>query len=95
MKVSEIARYWAAKELTEIQRTGSGLAFNAPFATPRFTLRVPAGEGAVPRIEHNDQSVKLEKVSNSRGLESGTWMRKKQEIVICFDLPKGRSSLSM
>ncbi|MFO7904337.1 MAG: hypothetical protein ACQESR_03095 [Planctomycetota bacterium] len=93
MKVSEIARYWAAKQLTEIQRTGTGFSLNAPFAAPRFTLRVPADEDAVPRIKLNDKPVMLEKVSNSRSLEPGTWMREEKQLMICFDLPKGRSSI--
>jgi hypothetical protein len=42
MKLSEIARYWAAKELTEIARQGPSVTFNAPFATTRFTVRTRA-----------------------------------------------------
>ena len=44
MKMSEIARYWAAKELTEIQRDDSGeVIFDAPVAAPDFTLSIDAG----------------------------------------------------
>ena len=34
MKLSEIARYWAARELTALDRSGEGLRFRAPFACP-------------------------------------------------------------
>jgi hypothetical protein len=41
MKLSEIARYWAAKELTRIERVGEKIQLHAPFACPGFTLEVP------------------------------------------------------
>jgi hypothetical protein len=40
MKLSEIARYWAAKELTRIEKTQGGLRVHAPFASPLFTIRM-------------------------------------------------------
>ena len=39
MKTSEIARYWAAKELTQINRNGDQITLTAPFSSLRFTLR--------------------------------------------------------
>ncbi len=39
MKLGEIARYWAARELTQINKQGRRITFNAPFATTRFTVR--------------------------------------------------------
>ena len=38
MKLSEIARYWAAKELTEIRKTDAGLSPSTP-PSPRRSLR--------------------------------------------------------
>ena len=32
MKLSEIGRYWTAKELTQIQRSGNRVTLTAPFA---------------------------------------------------------------
>ncbi|MGV2339947.1 MAG UNVERIFIED_CONTAM: hypothetical protein LVR18_40125 [Planctomycetaceae bacterium] len=48
LKLSEIARYWAARELTEIQRQGEvWAACRRPFACPDFTLTLPrAAAGA-------------------------------------------------
>ncbi|MCH7916679.1 MAG: twin-arginine translocation signal domain-containing protein [Planctomycetes bacterium] len=95
MKLSEIARYWAAKELTQIRRDEAGLAIQAPFATPRFTLRVAARDDATPRIRSNEQRTALEKVSMAPKLKPGTWMRDGTHIVVCFDLPKGKSSMTL
>ena len=39
MKLNEIARYWAAKELTRIERETGAIAFRAPFACPDFTVQ--------------------------------------------------------
>ncbi len=39
MKLSEIARYWAAKELTRIDRQEKTIDFHAPFACPQFTVK--------------------------------------------------------
>jgi len=38
MKQREIARYWAARELTQITNESGRVMLNAPFATPRFTV---------------------------------------------------------
>ena len=95
MKLSEIARYWAAKELTQIRRDEAGLAIQAPFATPRFTLRVAASDDATPRIRSNEQRTALEKVSMAPKLKPGTWIRDGTHIVVCFDLPQGKSSMTL
>ena len=50
MKVSEIGRYWAAKQLTTIQRSGNRVTLKAPFATTRFTLRLTVQDAAVPKV---------------------------------------------
>ncbi|MCA9068189.1 MAG: hypothetical protein KDA84_04665, partial [Planctomycetaceae bacterium] len=65
MKLSEIARYWAAKELTEINRTGKdrGWSLKAPFAAPQFTLRIPSQKGVVPRLLSNRNLSAFEKIT--------------------------------
>ena len=47
MKLSEIARYWAAKELTRIEVAGNKIQLHAPFACPAFTLEVPGGKQTI------------------------------------------------
>ncbi|MGA0039078.1 MAG: hypothetical protein ACO3NZ_04460 [Pirellulales bacterium] len=46
MKPSEIARYEAARQLTAIHRDGERVLLSAPFASGRFTLDLPAPQGA-------------------------------------------------
>ena len=48
MKLSEISRYWAARELTEIRIQGRDIRFQAPFACPGFTLQVKRPHTEVP-----------------------------------------------
>ena len=48
MKLNELARYWAARELTRIERDGPRVNFRAPFACPGFTVRVHRRVDAVP-----------------------------------------------
>ncbi len=95
MKLSEIARYWAAKELTQIRRDEAGLEIDAPFATPRFTLRVAASDAATPRIRSKGRITDLEMVSMAQNLKPGRWMRDGTHLVVCFDLPKGKSSVTL
>ena len=52
MKLSEIARYWAAKELTQISRQGNRIVLDAPFASPRFTVRLKAAGAAAAETLH-------------------------------------------
>lgn len=88
MKFSEIARYWAAKELTRIERKGNTVAFQAPFAAPAFTVRTASA--GVPKI-----GAPLREVAGPLRLESGTWTRQGGDLLACFDLPKGASSLEL
>lgn len=95
MKLSEIARYWAAKELTEIARQGSDVTFNAPFATTRFTVRTRANLPAIPKLTVDGRPVELRSVKNLLQLESGMWHADAQNVTVCFDLPKGKSCLEL
>jgi len=54
MKLSEIARYWAAKELTRIENVGGKIQLHAPFACPLFTLEVPNGKRT---LTHNGSRI--------------------------------------
>ncbi len=95
MKPSEVARYWAARELTRISPApdGSAVSLNAPFAAPAFTLRVDAPGAGVPALHHRGESQPLREVAGPLKLEPGSWTRQGAAIVACFDLPRGESSL--
>lgn len=93
MKLSEISRYWAAKELTRIERQTDRITLTAPFAAPQFTISVAALPGAVPQICSGAKPQALREVSRQCDLKSGTWLRLREELILCFDLPKGRSEV--
>lgn len=95
MKLSEMARYWAAKELTEITRTESGIRLNAPFAAPQFTLRIPGITDRKPVLHHGDKVHELESVRQRPQLRSLTFRRDDEGLTACFDLPRGRSELRL
>ncbi len=88
MTFSEISRYWAAKELTRIEKAERGVTLQAPFACPAFTLRL-AGAGT-PK-----QPLGLKEVASPLKLESGTWTRTPEGVIVCFDLPKGASRVEL
>jgi hypothetical protein len=95
MKLSEIARYWASKELTSIRRVENGATMDAPFAAPRFTIKVKGRPDASPAITHGDSMTKLKQVKKRTDLVTGTWLADGESTVVCFDLARGRSSLSL
>jgi len=97
MKNSEIARYWAAKELTAIELAGSNAyRFRAPYASPQFTVKLPtsAAPTKAPGVTIAGIRKPLTEVLNPLSLRSGTWTRDPQNnLLACFDLPKGPSAL--
>ena len=95
MKLGEIARYWAAKELTRVTRDERGLSFTAPFACPVFTVRAPAGAGATAAFSTTTSSRPLSPVGRLIDLTPGTFMRAGRESVFCVDLPKGSSRIAV
>ncbi len=93
MKISEIARYWAARELTAIERKAAGFSFDAPFACPAFTLRVKSKRAGPPKVTSAGRSPDLSEVRQARDLVPGSWLRQEDSLTLCLDLPKGRSRL--
>jgi hypothetical protein len=95
MKQCEIARYWAARELTQITRQGNRVIFDAPFAAPRFTVRLVGVPSQPPAVAAHGVVAKPEKVQSPLRLKSGTWHQDDKGATICFDLPKGRSAIEI
>ena len=95
MKQCEIARYWAAKELTQIDKQGRRVTFTAPFATTRFTVRLSGSSQAPPGLTLAGKPVELRRVTAPLQLQSGTWHSDGSGIMVCFDLPKGKSTLNI
>ncbi|MCA9144181.1 MAG: twin-arginine translocation signal domain-containing protein [Planctomycetales bacterium] len=95
MKNSEIARYWAAKELTRLERVGNQVTLTAPFACPAFTLQVPIHSDSPPKHDSNGITATLQRVDSPRSLAPGTFHATEREMVACIDLPKGVSHLNV
>lgn len=87
MKLSEIGRYWAAKDLTAMKRNGKQIALNAPFDVKHFTLRVANAMGPA-RLD-----ARLKQVSKISALTAGTWFQSGQDQILCFNLERGSSLL--
>jgi hypothetical protein len=95
MKQSEIARYWAARELTQIDKQGRQVTFTAPFATTRFTVRLTGGSQSPPTLTLAGQRAELRRVTAPLELQSNTWHADGRNLTVCFDLPKGKSTLEV
>ncbi len=95
MKNSEIARYWAARELTRISRQGRQITLDAPFATTRFTVRTKARATAAPRLTVGADRAELRRVTAPLQLKSQTWHAEGEQVTLCFNLPRGKSTLHL
>jgi len=93
MKLSEIARYWAAKGLTTIAR-GDVVTLAAPFAAPDFTLRIDRAPG-VPSLRVDSGPVPLTEANSATELSAGRWRRDGEAIVVCWNLSRGRTTISV
>lgn len=95
MKLCEIARYWAARELTQIEKEGNRVTFRAPFSTKRFTVRVPANGGRRPTLTVNGHPAPLRGVTRLLALEGGTCYAESGRVTVCFGLKKGEAILEV
>ncbi|MHB8862232.1 MAG: twin-arginine translocation signal domain-containing protein [Pirellulaceae bacterium] len=94
MKPSEIARYWACRQLTQITSAGNQYLLQAPFACPRFTLRVPHTHPHPPVLATAGERISLQAVTAPHTLREGTWFRESATTsLICFDLPRGETRI--
>ena len=95
MKLSEIARYWAAKELTQIDKQGSRVTFTAPYAAKRFTVQVKTAGPVVPKLTSNNLPVEVKRVNKPLEMDSGAWCADDRSVTVCLDLPKGKTILEL
>ena len=95
LKNSELARYSAAKELTELRFQPGEISIQAAFAAPDFTLRVNhSGAGKVDVI-HRDVNLPLNRLENKDQLDTNTWVGNEKSAILCFDLPRGQSKIQI
>ncbi len=95
MKMSAIARYAAARELTAIEVREDRIVLNAPFACPEFTVRLTGPPPASVVLHAGGTQRPLRRVQDRRQLEPGTWLPAADGNLVCFDLPKGKSHLEL
>jgi hypothetical protein len=97
MKLSEIARYWAARELTKIERLAENQAISlrAPFACPEFTLDFAStGLGALEQVVEGRRQPLLE-IQKLSQLKAGTYLRTDDRLKVCVNLPRGDSRIGV
>jgi hypothetical protein len=94
LKLSDISRYWAARELTRITTEGARVQFDAPFACAGFTARVGRVKAGPVSMWRDGREQRLREVNGRLRLENGTWTRDGDGYVACFDLGYGRTTLA-
>lgn len=93
MKLSEIARYWAAKGLTEIRQNENLITLQAPFACSEFTVEFASSQRVPPVIVHQGEQQLVREVRQRADLTSGTWQHANGRTAVCFDLARGASQI--
>jgi hypothetical protein len=68
---------------------------HAPFATPRFTLRLQGRVSQPPALRSSGSVISLEKVGQKLWLKNGTWCEDDGGVLLCFDLPKGQTTVAL
>lgn len=93
MKLSEIARYWAARELTSISISENKLVIKAPFSTPSFTLKLNFSLYN-PGIKNEGEALRpLERIKDRNLIKSESWYSENTDTILCFHLKKGWSEI--
>ena len=95
MKLSEISRYWAAKELTDIRKEETRIMLNAPFQCPNYTLRLKTTSTQPPKINYKGSEIALQPAKDSKNLSANTWCKDKEDLLICFTLNKGAAEIKV
>jgi hypothetical protein len=89
MKTSEIARYWIARGMVDIQETVNGCSIRSAVPCPNFTLRLAGAKPGKWMVNRRP----LREVAKPLMLQSGTWARDGADIVLAFDLKAGHTKL--
>ena len=99
MKVSEIARYWAAKYACSFVVEGQKIIVSCPIKTPCLTFKIQQRRGPVrSKSLRGDGSTEIQilsEVSSSSKLEAGAWMQVGNDLMICLDLDSDRLELEV
>jgi hypothetical protein len=83
MKLAEIARYWAVKQLAGVSVDAAALVVDSPYACPDFTVRWP-----------RQSPLPFREAASRTALEPGTWVRDGiRHVIACVSLQKGQNRI--
>jgi hypothetical protein len=95
MKLSDIGRYWAARESTKIEATDDRvLSIDAPISCADFTIRIRTSVAEPPTLHSGPTVERLREVNAPELLSGSSFWRGKEHVVVCINLPKGKSRLT-
>lgn len=92
MKLSEIARYWAAKKFISFTNTKDAIKIKTPFEAKDFTISTSL-KLHNPTLQYGNNQIKLSKSPSLNSLDQNTYFTNKGKTIMCFNLPKGKSEL--
>ena len=97
MKLSEIGRYWAAKETAKFVRHGDELLIDSAYACRSFTLKIPPSKTTRMEFQHGATRTGLRRVYDRSQLQPATYTidGESNGRVLCIDLPKGTSKIKL
>ena len=99
MKMSDMGRYWAVKDIATIESDGSSISVHSPFATQQFTIQLARSRGYQinnpPAVTSASDRQLLRRVSEYSGLDHGTFHVNNEAITLCVNLPKGRTTIQL
>jgi hypothetical protein len=94
MKLSEIGRYWAARELTKIVAEDNRVfSIDAPLSCANFTVRLRRRPTKSPTLLSGQSVEQLREVNSPELLSGQTFWSSDEQMIACFDLPKGHCRL--
>jgi hypothetical protein len=95
MKLNEIARYWAARELTFINISGNKIKLNAPFSASAFTIKLNFPIQNTGIKNEGEEQQPLLRINDKKFIKSNSWYSDMSTTILCFDLKKGSSEISL
>lgn len=93
MRQNDIARYWAAKELTKVTAVKNSITLEAPFATNGFTLKLNFPVRKISIKHEVNEAKPLKRVDNSNFTEQDCWFTDRKETWVCAELKQGKNEI--
>jgi hypothetical protein len=95
MRLNEIARYWAARELTFITISGNKIIMKAPFSASAFTIKLNFPIQNTGIKNEGEEQQPLFRINDKKSIKSNTWYSDRSSTILCFDLKKGSNEISL